>query len=34
MPITDAVASALFDGLPVTEMVARLLSREPRGEHR
>jgi glycerol-3-phosphate dehydrogenase (NAD(P)+) len=34
MPITDAVASALFDGLPVTEMVARLLSREPREEHR
>ena len=34
MPITDAVASALFDGLPVTEMVARLLSREPREENR
>jgi glycerol-3-phosphate dehydrogenase (NAD(P)+) len=34
MPIADAVASALFDGLPVTEMVARLLSREPREEHR
>jgi glycerol-3-phosphate dehydrogenase (NAD(P)+) len=34
MPITDAVASALFDGLPVREMVARLLSREPREEHR
>ncbi|MDB5988850.1 MAG: hypothetical protein JWQ10_253 [Herbaspirillum sp.] len=34
MPITDAVASALFDGLPVAEMVARLLSREPREEHR
>jgi glycerol-3-phosphate dehydrogenase (NAD(P)+) len=34
MPISDAVASALFDGLPVAEMVARLLSREPREEHR
>jgi glycerol-3-phosphate dehydrogenase (NAD(P)+) len=34
MPISDAVASALFDGLPVTEMVGRLLSREPREEHR
>ncbi|HEY4316052.1 MAG TPA: NAD(P)H-dependent glycerol-3-phosphate dehydrogenase [Herbaspirillum sp.] len=34
MPISDAVASALFDGLPVSEMVARLLSREPREEHR
>jgi glycerol-3-phosphate dehydrogenase (NAD(P)+) len=34
MPISDAVASALFDGLPVTDMVARLLSREPREEHR
>lgn len=34
MPITNAVASALFDGLPIREMVARLLSREPREEHR
>lgn len=34
MPITNAVASALFDGLPITEMVAQLLSREPREEHR
>jgi glycerol-3-phosphate dehydrogenase (NAD(P)+) len=33
MPISDAVASALFDDLPATEMVARLLSREPREEH-
>jgi glycerol-3-phosphate dehydrogenase (NAD(P)+) len=34
MPITNAVASALFDGLPITEMVAQLLAREPREEHR
>ncbi|RXZ36244.1 NAD(P)-dependent glycerol-3-phosphate dehydrogenase [Oxalobacteraceae bacterium CAVE-383] len=33
MPISDAVASALFDGLPVEEMVTRLLAREPREEN-
>jgi glycerol-3-phosphate dehydrogenase (NAD(P)+) len=34
MPIVDAVAGALFDNLPVKEMVEQLLSREPREEHR
>ncbi|WP_034302892.1 NAD(P)H-dependent glycerol-3-phosphate dehydrogenase [Herbaspirillum sp. RV1423] len=33
MPITNAVASALFDGISVQEMVARLLSRDPREEN-
>ncbi|MBB5393686.1 MULTISPECIES: NAD(P)H-dependent glycerol-3-phosphate dehydrogenase [unclassified Herbaspirillum] len=32
MPITNAVAAALFDGVSVQEMVARLLSRDPREE--
>ncbi|MBP0599139.1 NAD(P)-dependent glycerol-3-phosphate dehydrogenase [Herbaspirillum sp. LeCh32-8] len=32
MPITDAVAAALFDGVSVKEMVSRLLSRDPREE--
>jgi glycerol-3-phosphate dehydrogenase (NAD(P)+) len=32
MPITDAVAAALFDGVSVQETVARLLSRDPREE--
>ncbi|KAF1047370.1 MAG: Glycerol-3-phosphate dehydrogenase [NAD(P)+] [Herbaspirillum frisingense] len=32
MPITDAVAAALFDGVSVQEMVSRLLSRDPREE--
>jgi glycerol-3-phosphate dehydrogenase (NAD(P)+) len=33
MPITDAVAGALFDGVAVKEMVAQLLSRDPRDEN-
>ncbi|MFL9876802.1 NAD(P)-dependent glycerol-3-phosphate dehydrogenase [Herbaspirillum rhizosphaerae] len=33
MPITDAVAGALFDGISVQEMVAQLLSRDPREEN-
>jgi glycerol-3-phosphate dehydrogenase (NAD(P)+) len=32
MPLTDAVAGVLFDGDSVREMVARLLSRDPRDE--
>lgn len=32
MPITDAVAAALFDGVSVKDMVSRLLSRDPREE--
>ena len=32
MPITDAVASVLFDGVSPQEMVARLLARDPREE--
>src|SRR5471032_55737 len=32
MPITNAVAGALFDGISVQEMVAQLLSRDPRDE--
>jgi len=32
MPITDAVAAALFDGVSVQDMVARLLARDPREE--
>lgn len=32
MPITEAVAAALFDGVSVQEMVARLLARDPRDE--
>jgi glycerol-3-phosphate dehydrogenase (NAD(P)+) len=32
MPITNAVAAALFDGVSVQEMVSRLLSRDPREE--
>ncbi|WDZ96370.1 NAD(P)-dependent glycerol-3-phosphate dehydrogenase [Herbaspirillum sp. WKF16] len=32
MPITDAVAAALFDGVSVKEMVSRLLSRDAREE--
>ncbi|MFL9927392.1 NAD(P)-dependent glycerol-3-phosphate dehydrogenase [Herbaspirillum lusitanum] len=34
MPITNAVAAALFDGGSVQEMVAQLLSREAREENR
>jgi len=33
MPITNAVASALFDAMPVQEMVAQLLARDPREEN-
>lgn len=33
MPITNAVAGALFDGISVQEMVAQLLSRDPREEN-
>ena len=33
MPITNAVAGALFDGVAVREMVAQLLSRDPREEN-
>lgn len=32
MPITDAVAAALFDGVSVQDMVDRLLARDPREE--
>lgn len=32
MPISDAVAGALFDGQPVTSMVSQLLAREARDE--
>lgn len=32
MPITNAVAGALFDGISVPEMVEQLLSRDPRQE--
>lgn len=32
MPITNAVAAVLFDGVSPREMVAKLLSRDPRGE--
>ncbi len=32
MPITNAVAGALFDGISVREMVTQLLSRDPREE--
>jgi glycerol-3-phosphate dehydrogenase (NAD(P)+) len=32
MPITNAVAGVLFDGDSATEMVARLLARDPRNE--
>jgi glycerol-3-phosphate dehydrogenase (NAD(P)+) len=32
MPITDAVAAALFDGVSVQNMVAWLLARDPREE--
>ena len=32
MPITDAVAAALFDGVSVQDMVARLLARDAREE--
>jgi len=33
MPITNAVAGALFDGVSVQEMVTQLLSRDPREEN-
>ncbi|HZS79955.1 MAG TPA: NAD(P)H-dependent glycerol-3-phosphate dehydrogenase [Herbaspirillum sp.] len=33
MPITNAVAGVLFDGMSVQEMVAQLLARDPRGEN-
>lgn len=33
MPITNAVAGVLFDGVSVQEMVAQLLARDPRGEN-
>jgi glycerol-3-phosphate dehydrogenase (NAD(P)+) len=33
MPITEAVAGALFDGVAVKEMVTQLLSRDPRDEN-
>jgi glycerol-3-phosphate dehydrogenase (NAD(P)+) len=32
MPIADAVASVLFDGVAPPDMLARLLARDPRGE--
>jgi glycerol-3-phosphate dehydrogenase (NAD(P)+) len=32
MPITDAVAAVLFDGVDATQMVQQLLARDPRGE--
>lgn len=32
MPITEAVAGVLFDGVPATEMAAKLLARDPRVE--
>lgn len=32
MPITEAVAAVLFDGVPATEMAQRLLARDPRDE--
>ncbi|MES2126963.1 MAG: NAD(P)H-dependent glycerol-3-phosphate dehydrogenase [Pseudomonadota bacterium] len=32
MPITDAVAGVLFDGVPPQQMVAQLMARDPRGE--
>jgi glycerol-3-phosphate dehydrogenase (NAD(P)+) len=32
MPITNAVAGVLFDGVPPKAMVARLLARDPRDE--
>jgi glycerol-3-phosphate dehydrogenase (NAD(P)+) len=33
MPITNAVAGVLFDGVSPQDMVARLLARDPRGEN-
>ncbi len=33
MPITAAVASVLFDGMPASEALAQLLARAPRHEH-
>lgn len=32
MPITEAVAAVLFDGVPATEMAQQLLARDPRDE--
>jgi glycerol-3-phosphate dehydrogenase (NAD(P)+) len=32
MPITQAVAGVLFDGVPPQQMVAQLMARDPRGE--
>ena len=32
MPITQAVAGVLFDGMPPQQMVAQLMARDPRGE--
>jgi len=32
MPITDAVAGVLFDGIPAAEMAGQLLARDPRNE--
>jgi glycerol-3-phosphate dehydrogenase (NAD(P)+) len=32
MPLTNAVAGVLFDGVPPKAMVAQLLARDPRGE--
>jgi len=32
MPITEAVAAVLFDGVAATEMVQQLLARDPRDE--
>jgi len=32
MPITNAVAGVLFDGVPPRQMVGQLLARDPRGE--
>ena len=32
MPITDAVAGVLFDGVPAPQMIERLLARDARQE--
>ena len=32
MPITDAVAGVLFDGVNAAEMAGKLLARDPRSE--
>jgi glycerol-3-phosphate dehydrogenase (NAD(P)+) len=32
MPITNAVAGVLFDGIPAADMAGQLLARDPRNE--